>query len=115
MILGDPDHSPECGEIWNDGRRRAERRRAAGGSDHVVGCDFSAGMVAEAKRILEAMEEADKAGQGAVTGDLHLDVVTVLPVDLERLAAYLVAHVVRPQRRALPVDHRYRSFRSGTA
>jgi len=29
---------------------RAERQRAAGGSDFVVGCDYSAGMVAQAQR-----------------------------------------------------------------
>lgn len=29
---------------------RARRRRAAGGSDFVVGCDYSAGMLAEAQR-----------------------------------------------------------------
>ncbi len=57
----------------------AQRSRAAGGSNFVVGCDFSAGMVAEAQRKASRSYEADvfrcevQNGQALVYDDASFD------------------------------------------
>lgn len=56
------------GALFLPAVERAQRRRARGGGDYVVGCDFSPGMVEVARTKAEALFDADAFSCGVQDG-----------------------------------------------